>query len=220
MLLWCSGIGGAQGQAVADAEAVAPLLMIIGASYAADWGVPEISGYTVRNVAVGGQETKDVLERFDRDVVTARPDAVLIWGHINNIHRAPNGDYGGAQEGAKSDYRAMIDRARAAGIEVILATEITLTDSMSWTDRVVAFAAGLLGKRSYADRINEHVRAVNDWLRAYARDSGLRLLDFETALDDGSGFRRREFTQDDGSHVTEAAYRALTAYTVEVLAQR
>jgi hypothetical protein len=215
VLLWFNVAEG-QDQAMAD-EQDGPLLVIIGASYAADWGAPRLPGYRVRNVGIGGQETKDVLERFDRDVIAARPHAVVIWGHINNIYRAQNGDYVGAQQAAKSDYQAMLDRAKAEGIDVILATEVTLTEAMSWADRGIALVAPLLGKRSYADRINEHVRAVNDWLRAIARDRGLRVLDFESVLDDGSGFRRREFTREDGSHLSEAAYSVLTEHTVEAL---
>jgi hypothetical protein len=215
VFLWFNVAEG-QGQAMTD-EQSAPLLIITGASYAADWGVPLIPGYGVRNVGIGGQETKDVLERFDRDVIAARPHAVVIWGHINNIHRAPNSDYIGAREGVKSDYQAMLDRAEAEGIDVILATEVTLTEALSWTDRAVALVARFLGKRSYADRINEHVRAVNEWLRAVARDRGLRVLDFESVLDDGRGFRRREFTREDGSHLSEAAYRVLTEHAVEAL---
>jgi lysophospholipase L1-like esterase len=207
----------AQEQAVTDDRAV-PLLVIIGASYAADWGTPQLPGYAVRNAGIGGEETTNMLARFDRDVVDARADTVLIWGHINNIHRAPGGDYVGAAERAQKDYRAMIAKARDADITVILATEITLTEAMSWTDRAYALVAGWLGKRSYSSRINEHVRSVNEWLRAFANENGVRLLDFEAALDDGSGFRRREFTREDGSHVTEAAYSVLTDYTVRALA--
>jgi lysophospholipase L1-like esterase len=212
---WSSFIFG-QERPVTDGGA-SPLLVIIGASYAADWGTPQIPGYTVRNAGIGGEETKDMLERFDRDVVAARADAVLIWGHINSIHRAPRGDFAGAAERVQDDYEAMMAKAGQAGITVILATEISLTEAMGWTDRAYGLVAGLLGKRSYSSRINEHVRAVNEWLRALANEKGVRLLDFEEALDDGNGFRRREFTREDGSHVTEAAYGVLTDYTVRAL---
>src|SRR5688572_14229688 len=110
ILAW-SSIACAQDEIAVD-DRSQPLLVVIGASYAADWGTPQIPGYTVRNAGAGGEETKDMLARFDRDVVDARADIVLIWGHINNIHRAPGGDYAVAEEGAKADYRAMIAKAR------------------------------------------------------------------------------------------------------------
>ena len=75
-----------------------PLLVITGASYAADWKSPQLPGYTVVNKGKGGDETKQVLARFDADVLALKPAAVLIWGHINNYHRAPGGDL----EAAKS----------------------------------------------------------------------------------------------------------------------
>jgi lysophospholipase L1-like esterase len=188
-----------------------PVLVIIGASYAADWKQPALPGYTVVNRGKGGEETFNVAARFDRDVVTAKPAAVLIWGHINNIHRAPGGDYPAAQERIKADYLAMVGKARAAGIRPILATEVTLSEAVGIRDRIAAFVGKLRGKTGYAARINGPVRAVNDWLRAYARTEKIQLLDIEKLMDDGEGFRDTDYTSDDGTHISAEGYAALTA---------
>jgi lysophospholipase L1-like esterase len=188
-----------------------PVLVIIGASYAADWKQPKLGGYTIVNRGKGGEETFNMLARFDRDVVAAKPDAVLIWGHINNIHRA-SGKYAAAQERIKSDYREMVAKARAAGIEPILATEVTLSEAVGLKNRLAAFVGKLRGKTGYAARINSPVRAVNDWLREYARTEKIRLLDIEKLMDDGEGYRDTDYTSDDGTHISDEGYTALTAF--------
>ena len=189
-----------------------PLLVIAGASYAADWKTPALPGYTVVNKGKGGDETKQVLARFDADVLALKPSAVLIWGHINNYHRAPGGDLEAAKKQAWADHEEMIRRARAQGVTVILATEITLSEAVGFVNRVVAFINGLRGKTSYAARINAPLRAVNDRIRTYGREQGLRVLDIEALFDDGEGFRKVEYSADDGSHVSPEGYAALTAY--------
>ena len=194
-----------------------PVLVIVGASYAASWNQPELPGYKVVNRGKGGEETFNVLARFDRDVVAAKPAAVLIWGHINNIHRAPGGDYAAAQERIKSDYRAMVAKARGAGIEPILATEVTLSEAVGLKNRLAAFVGKLRGKTGHAAKINAPVRAVNDWLREYARTEKIRLLDIEKLMDDGDGFRDTDYTGDDGTHISEEGYAALTKFAQERL---
>src|SRR5262245_46416595 len=154
-----------------------PQLIIIGASYAADWGRPELPGFSVVNRGVGGEETSAVRARFERDVLAAKPAAVLIWGHINNIHRAPAGQMPAVKERIKDDLRDMVGRARAQGITVYLATEITLPEAVGFGNRIAAFIGTLRGKESYATKINREVNAINDWLRGYAREQGVRLFD-------------------------------------------
>jgi hypothetical protein len=197
-----------------------PLLVIAGASYAADWKAPQLPGYTVVNKGKGGDDTKQVLARFDAEVLALKPSAVLIWGHINNYHRAPGGDLEAAKKQAWADTQEMIRRARAQGVEVILATEVTLSEAVGFTNRVVAFINGLRGKTSYAARINEPVRAVNSLIRNYGREQGLRMLDIETLFDDGEGFRKVEYSADDGSHISAEGYAALTRYAQSQLSAR
>jgi hypothetical protein len=209
----------ASGCAVSFA-AESPLLVITGASYAADWKIPKLAGYTVVNKGRGGDETKQVLARFEAEVLALKPAAVLIWGHINNYHRAPGGDLEAAKKSAWNDHLEMIKRARAQGVTVILATEVTLTEAVGFGNRLAAMIGRLRGKQGYSARINEPVRAVNAWLRDYARKEGLRVLDVEKLFDDGEGFRKREYTTDDGSHISPAGYAALTQYSQTVLAKR
>lgn len=192
-------------------------LIIIGASYAADWGSPKLAGFVVTNKGVGGQESSAVLARFERDVIVTPPDTVLIWGHINDIFRAPRDQIDQAKQRARDNYRAMHERAKAAGISVILATEVTMTVGDSWVDEIRGFIGNLRGRENYRVMINNHVKDVNAWLREYAARNRLVLLDFERAVDSGNGSRRENFSTDDGSHISPEGYQALTEYARQQL---
>lgn len=196
-----------------------PVLVIAGASYSKDWKTPPFPGYRVINTGKGGDETQQVLARFD-EVLAAKPATVILWGHINNIHRAPAGRMEVAKERARANYREMVALAKANGITPIIATEVTLSEAVGFMNRLAAFVGGLRGKEGYAARINREVRAVNEWLRTFAREQNLKVLDLERALDDGEGFRKTEYTTDDGTHISEEGYAALTRYAITELARR
>src|SRR5688500_16130285 len=187
-------------------------LIIIGASYAGQWGTPSLPGYTVTNKGVGGEDSSQVRARFARDVVAERPDAVLIWGHINDIHRASADQVEQVKLRARENYRAMHADAAAAGIKVLLATEVTFTVGEGFLDGILDGIARLRGRQNYKLVVNNHVKEVNAWLRDYAREHHLTLLDLERAVDSGNGSRRGEYNQEDDSHINAAGYAALTRY--------
>lgn len=192
-------------------------MVLLGASYAASWGAPELPGLNILNMGRSGEDTSQLLARFDEDVISKRPEAVLIWGHINDIFRSPNGDMAAAAERAKRNHSDMIRRAEQAGIDVILATEVTLSKSPGLVNWAKDLARQVLGRQSYQQRVNTQVRAVNDFLRAEAARKGWLLLDLEKAVDDGDGYRRPEYSAEDGSHITPAGYAALTAYATGLI---
>jgi lysophospholipase L1-like esterase len=196
-----------------------PVLVIAGASYSKDWKTPPFPGFRVINTGKGGDETQQVLARFG-EVLSAKPAAVILWGHINNIHRAPAGRMDAAKERARANFREMVDLARASGITPIIATEVTLSEAVGFMNRLAAFVGGLRGKEGYAARVNREVREVNEWLRGFAREQNLQLLDLERVLDDGAGFRKTEYTTDDGTHISDAGYAALTRYAGRELSRR
>ena len=187
-------------------------LIIIGASYAASWGEPSIPGYRITNKGVAGEESSAVRARFDSDVIANKPDAVLLWGHINDIFRAPPEKLAQAKSGACDNIRAMSEQARAAGIDVIIATELTLTVGDGWLDQIRGAIGKLRGRENYNAIINQHVKDVNDCLRKYATAERIKVLDLEKAVDSGNGTRRAEYSREDGSHVSPAGYAALTRY--------
>jgi uncharacterized SAM-binding protein YcdF (DUF218 family) len=209
------GAGAENHTPIAPAHPAGPIVLL-GASYVAGWTPDALAGRAVVNRGVGGEETTDMLARFDADVLGAAPRAVVLWGFINDIFRA-QGDMEPVLAGIRERYLRMIAMARAAGIEPILATEATIRPrSESFRDVLGEWVGWIRGKASYQDQINRHVIAVNQWVRETAAREGLLLLDFEAVLAEPGGRRHQPFAQPDGSHITSAGYDALTAYAVPV----
>jgi lysophospholipase L1-like esterase len=209
------------GATVSESTVSPRSLVILGASYAMGWGTPALPGFDrVINRGVGGEETGDMLKRFAADVAAAKPDAVLIWGHVNNISRSSPETLGATKTAARAHYAAMLQQARAAGIEVIFATEVPWTEPDGFLDSIRGWIGSLRGKQSYAARVSGHVHELNDYLRELASREGCRLLDFEGVFANEDGTRKAEFAADDGSHISEAGYLALTAYARRELGRR
>ena len=187
-------------------------IVVIGASYAKSWPVKQLAGRPVINRGVGGQETHDLLARFENDVVAERPFAVVIWGFINDIFRSPPEALAARKETIKRNVTEMVTLARRNGIQPVLATEVTMRGKASLKNTVMGWIGRALGKRSYADNINGHVQEINDWIRNYAKQQTIPLLDLQPVLAEADGLRKKEYTMEDGSHLTEAAYGALTRY--------
>src|SRR5690349_19771224 len=140
-------------------------MVLIGASYAAEWTNAQIPGYTVINKGIGGQQSSDLRARFEPDVIALKPDTVLIWGHYNDIVRAPANKMTEAKRQAQDNYRAMTEQARAAGIAVILATELTIPTPDTFKEKVMGWIGSLRGKQDYRQQKNEQIKAMNQWLR-------------------------------------------------------
>lgn len=192
-------------------------LVIIGASYAAEWQNPKLPGYTVTNKGIDGQESSDVRARFERDVIALKPDAVMIWGHYNDVVRAKPENMAAAKKKAQDNYQAMVEQARAAGITPILVTEITIPIPDTMMEKLMGFIGSVRGKTDYRTQKNTEIKAVNAWLRDYAKTQQIKLVDLETALDSGNGTRKVEYTRSDNSHVSPAGYDAITKYMVSQL---
>jgi hypothetical protein len=202
----------AHAQSTAPKPMTTKHLLIIGASYAGEWGQPDLPGYRITNKGVGGEESWQVAARFEKDAIAAKPDVILLWGHINDITRTSPDKYEAAKQRAIASYQQMFAQAKAAQIPLVVATEVTLPTAISWKDWLPAAIAWVRGKESYAARVNREVKAMNVWLRQTAAIEKVPLLDLEKAVDDGSGARRVEYTKEDRSHIAPAGYAAITQY--------
>lgn len=190
------------------------LLIITGASYAQEWKNLDLPGYTVTNMAVCGLITSEVLGRFQHDVVELKPDTVLIWGHSNDVVRSKPENMAATVQQAKDNYVAMIEQARAAGITPILATELTIPIPDTMKEKLMSLLGRVRGKIDYRVQKNTEIKALNRWLRDYAKAHDIKLLDLESALNSSNGTRKVEYTRKDNSHITPAGYDAITKYVV------
>lgn len=200
------------------AEIHSKTLVLIGASYAGGWPSDRpIAGFRMINKGVSGQQSFEMLARFESDVLALRPDAVIIWGFINDVFRADRTQMEQTLRRTRESVVAMVELSKKAGITPLLATEITIRGKAGWSEIFQAVIGRILGKPSYQDYVNGHVVETNRWIRDLATREGLVLLDLEGVLADQQGLRRKEFSQPDGSHISERGYQALTRYTEERL---
>ena len=187
-------------------------IAVLGASYAQGWQPDSLAGVPVVNLGVAGQQSFELLDRFERDVLPVQPRAVILWGFINDVFRAPAGGLQTSLERVRNSYVEMVALARRHGVEPILTTEITVRPPDSLSERVAGIVNRLRGREGYQEAVNRSVLETNRWLVELARKEGLFLLDFQAALGEPGGARRREFIAADNSHVSAAGYEALTQY--------
>ena len=188
-------------------------VVVLGASYAGGWK-PAAGGLRLVNKGISGNESWEMLARFEQDVLAEQPRAVVVWGFINDIFRSPPDRVDAAVTRARESLTTIVAKARAAGIEPILATEVTIRGKDTWGDWAASWVGWALGKQSYQATINRHVLATNDWMREFARREGLLLLDLQLLLSDEAGLRRREYATADGSHISPAGYQAISDHAL------
>lgn len=194
-------------------------VVIIGASYARNWNPSKLFGYSVVNKGVGGEQTHEVLARFPRDVQAQNPRAVVIWGFINDIFRSSPQELPAKLVKTRDNIRAMVDRAKRSGIKPILVTEVAMPRPTKWTDRLAGWYGTLRGKQLYREYVNAHVVETNHWLRELARERKILILEFEKLLAAEDGYRKVEYASEDGTHLSPAAYEAMTKYAESLNAQ-
>lgn len=193
-------------------------IVIIGASYVRAWPVQELGGKRVVNKGVNGEQSFEMLQRFQDDVLALKPKAVVIWGFINDVHRTRREGIDAAMAKARESIAEMVHLAQANGIEPILATEVTIRGKDDLRSTVAGWVGTLLGKTSYQEYVNGQVLETNRWIRGYARENRILLLDFQPLIADEKGFRKKAFATEDGTHISAAAYEKLTAYAQEAFA--
>lgn len=207
LLLFLPGFAAAQDDwadlghfAAANAELGAPArneerVVFLGDSITAGWSEASpafFDGRAYIERGISGQTTPQMLVRFRADIVDLEPEAVVILAGTNDLA----GNTGPAtNEMIQGNLASMAEIAAANGIRVILASILPAEDYF-WSP----------GAEPPAPRI----RAINEWLEAYADDQDHIYLDFHSALvadDDGL---QASYTSD-GVHVTAAGYGVMEA---------
>ncbi len=131
---------------------------------------------------------------------------------INDIFKSDPNKLAETKLGIKDNFQTIVSRSRENGIKPIVATEITMGNPSGIIHSIVRFKNSVLGIPSYQSSINPHVIEVNSWLRGYAENESIPLLDFHQVFSNEKGDRKSEYVKQDGSHIAEAGYHALTQY--------
>ena len=141
------------------------------------------------NRGISGQTAPQMLVRFRQDVVDLHPAVVLILAGTNDVA----GNTGPETPEAIQGYLlSMVDIARANGIEPVLCS--------------IPPAADFPWKKGLEPA--PKIEALNKWIKAYAAMHVIPYVDYHSALQDGKGGMKPEFSED-GVHPTKAGYEVM-----------
>jgi lysophospholipase L1-like esterase len=190
----------------ANAELAAPKagqkrVVFFGDSITDNWSKKGYGGFfpgkPYVNRGIGGQTTGQMLVRFRADVVALKPAAVVILAGTNDI--AGNAGVT-TPEAIQNNLMSMADLAKAAGIRVVLASILPVSDEKKGGD-------GTPIVRS-KDRDPDTIKALNTWMAAYAKRNRFVYLDYHAALVDPQGQLKSQLN-DDGLHPNGAGYAVM-----------
>jgi len=138
-------------------------------------------GVEVINQGINGNTTTDMIGRFENSVSKHNPTHLIIMGGINDVICAESFDR------ICWNLREMIEKAREAGIEVILGIP-TAVDEPYWEKLIMR---------------------IRRWMKDYAREHDLEVIDFAAAFYDENGNLKSELLLADGGHPDINGYRAM-----------
>ena len=114
-------------------------------------------GWRVLNRGVNGERSDQIRQRFDRDVLQANADLVIIVAGVNDIYQ------GRSAESVQAELLAMYTAARDAGIPAV--------------------AGSILPYNTATPEQNARMHAVNRWIRDDAsRQTGVIFCDTRAAV--------------------------------------
>jgi lysophospholipase L1-like esterase len=171
-----------------------PRVVLMGDSITDFWrqGDPPLFDRGVADRGISGQTSSQMLVRFWPDVIALHPRIVQILAGTNDIagNTGPT-----TEQDYKNNIMAMVTLARAHHIRVILGS-MPPAVSFWWKPEPYQPAA--------------QIRHLNDWLRRYARASGVGFIDYYAHLVTPAGAFRSDLSND-GVHPNDAGYKAMSA---------
>lgn len=188
-------------------------IVLLGASVGKAWDFPGLPA----RVSGGDYTCESVTEyRFNKsDELAAilsraqdKPDAVIIK-ECAAFFPADLAKYQGLM-------RRWVDECRRARVVPLLATVVPVTR----TYPIRTFVLHLLhAKFLYPKGTFEGIVAYNDWIREYAAQEGLTLIDLEAAVRISPKDRhlKESFARKDGLHLNSKAYRELDRIVIPAL---
>lgn len=206
-------MGGAEHMAYAEENGTKRILLI-GASVGDAWNIAQLpdrtqlAGYTFESVAEYQFDKSQVVEEVVKS--SDRPDFVIL----KECAAYFPGDF----LKYKQFIQGWVTTLRAQHITPILTTVVPVTTpplfSLSYLKHLVKKVAR---NRVPVDERLPYLLEYNDWVRSYAAQEGLALLDLEAALRNNAQERklREDLAAEDGLHLNEQAYRVLDRLVVD-----
>lgn len=161
-------------------------------------------GYVDRGISA--QTTSQMLLRMRPDVIALKPKVVVILAGTNDIagNTGPMSD-----EEIEGNLASISEIAVANGIKVVLSSITPVSAYHAPRPNAVP---------QTTIRPAARVKAINDWMRAYASAHKHVYLDYYSKMIDGAGVLKEEFSADD-LHPTTAGYAVMAPLADAAIAQ-
>ena len=143
----------------------------------------------VLNVGVNGDSTDGMLSRFDSNVALEKPEAVVIWGGINDLF------IGRSPQSVVDNLIRICDKCIGIGSRPVLCS--------------------LSHSRSYLT-ISERVNETNRLLKHYCKVKGVVYVDINSAISDNDGRLQGKYS-DDGTHLSALGYSEVAKAIFKVI---
>lgn len=167
--------------------------------------VAEATGHVFINRGISGETTGQMLARFASDVAAEKPAYVIFAGGHND------GWMGIAMEEVENNIRQVVDLALQQGICPILVLPAPLN--------MEQLLQNFQGTREDAEKYNNTLQKIRNWIGHYATDNGLFTLDYYSPLLDTTGQGIPSLLLD-GGHPTHEGYRVLGEAAIKQLKGR
>ena len=130
-------------------------VQLVGSGLAANGVKVEIIG-----AGISGHKSNQMLERLDRDVLSKKPDWMTLSCGVNDVW---HGAKGVPLEDYKTNITAIVDRAQAAGVKVMILTSTMIREDQTTPE-------------------NQKLTAYNDFLRALAKEKKCLIADLNAEM--------------------------------------
>ncbi|HXX66611.1 MAG TPA: GDSL-type esterase/lipase family protein [Polyangiaceae bacterium] len=185
---------------------IEPLVVFFGDSRAFMWSAPTApTGYRIVNRGISWQTTAQMLLRFDADVLSLHPQAVVIEAGINDLKMIARFPERRAEIVAdcKANLERLVDRSVGIPATVVLVTVFDIGDVSLWR------------RPFWSDDVASAVHDVNAFLAKLAR-SNVIVFDANAVLEGSRGEIARGYELD-YLHLSPSGYSALNSRLVPLL---
>src|SRR5437762_2768448 len=172
-------------------------VVFMGDSITDSWDDPKFGGFfpgkPYIDRGISGQTTPQMLIRFRADVIDLRPKVVVILAGTNDLAGNTGPTTLAEIEG---NLASMAELAKANSIKMVFASVLPISDYERRNGKPI---------NQSTRRPPEKIRALNEWMKAYAGQNKLIYLDYYSAMIDDKGFLKEELSED-GLHPNAKGY--------------
>lgn len=176
-------------------------VVFMGDSITDSWQNPKFGGFfpgkPYVDRGISGQTTPQMLVRFRADVIALHPKVVVILAGTNDLA----GNTGPMSfEAIEDNLISMAELAKTNSIKVVLASILPISDYEQRDGKPIIRST---------QRPPEKIKALNEWMKAYAAQNKLTYLDYYSAMIDEKGFLKDELSED-GLHPNAKGYAIMS----------